>query len=327
MYEKLGEVRLKDGEVVEAGRVCGPDDEWAERVENLLGHKGSIWNWQNSACMRRALDAEVVFYLLHRDGAPLANMMTATYKGVGHFGHVWTVPEDRRKGAAAQLMGLLMADFRARGGQALFLGTGYDSAPYHIYASHGFAGTEAESGHMEYYAAGHTAFESVYFAAGDTSLHNAAWRHWGASAALFMREADEAVRCLPLRLMARCTTEGPWLDVMRGQEEDDKKRVRVLEAEGSGAVVGVAAWGWDAHWPETCIVDVYCHPSFWGEAGALLDSLELPSAERYVAYGTGAEKAAVLQEAGFGEITKLKERVALDHRRSRRADVSVWERA
>ena len=326
MYEKLGEIRLKDGETVEAGIVSGPDLEWAGRVEKLLGHKGPLWNWQNSAAVRRALDAEVVFYLLHRDGIPFSNMMTATYRGAGHFGHVWTEPEDRRKGAAAQLMGLLMADFRARGGQALFLGTGYDSAPYHIYASHGFAGIEAESGHMEYYAAGRTAFEAGYFAAEDTSLNEAAWRHWGASAALFMRDADEAVRCLPLGLMARCTTEGPWLDVMRGQEEDGKKRVRVLEVEGSGAVAGVAAWGWDAHWPQTCIVDVYCHPSYWGEAGALLDSLQLPSAERYVAYSTRAEKAAVLQESGFGRVAELKGRAPLDHRRSRWADVGVWER-
>ena len=107
MYEGLGEVRLKDGEAVEAGRVCGPDLEWAERVEKLLGHKGPIWNWQNSNAMRRELDAEVVFYLLHRDGAPLANMMTATYRGAGHFGHVWTEPADRRKGAAAQVMAVL----------------------------------------------------------------------------------------------------------------------------------------------------------------------------------------------------------------------------
>ena len=326
MYEKLGEILLRDGETVEAGVVSGPDPEWAGRVEKLLGHKGPLWNWQNSAAVRRALDVEVVFYLLHRDGAPFSNMMTATYRGAGHFGHVWTDPADRRKGAASQLMGLLMADFGERGGRALFLGTGHDSAPYRIYASHGFGGIEAESGYMEYYAGGREAFEADYFEAGETDIGPAAWRHWGASAALFLGDWPEPVRCLPLGLLARSSTEGPWLEVMQAQEENDQARVRVLESKGSGAVVGVAAWDWDAHWPETCVVDVYCHPAFWVRAGALLESLDLPAAERYVAYSAGPEKAAVLQEAGFGQVAELKGRVALDHRRRQRADVSVWER-
>jgi hypothetical protein len=327
MYEKLGEVTLKDGEKVEAGRVCGPDMEWAAGVEKLLGHKGPIWNWQNSAVMRRSLDADVDFYLLHRDGVPLANMMTATYKGVGHFGHVWTEPGDRRKGAAAQLMGLLMQDFRQRGGKALFLGTGFDSAPYHIYASHGFVGLEEGSGYMDYYVAGREAFEREYFAVEEAGVQAAAWRHWGASAALSLGPWPEAVRCMPLGMTARSSTEGPWLSVMRGQEDEDERRVRVLEAEESGAVVGIAAWGWEPHWPKTCLVDVYCHPDFWRSADTLLASLELPQAERYVAYSDASSaKDAVLEEAGFSCTGVWEKRVALDHLRRRFADVSVWEK-
>jgi hypothetical protein len=111
-------------------------------------HKGPLRNWQNTAVLRRGLGMDVVFYVLHRDGIPLANMMTVEHRGVGHFGHVWTQPEDRRKGAASLIMDAQMADFKRRGGQALFLGTGYNSAPYHIYAARGFVGLEAESGYM-----------------------------------------------------------------------------------------------------------------------------------------------------------------------------------
>ena len=103
MYESIGTVTLKDGEQVEAGVVIGPDPAWADRVGDLLNHKGGVWRWQNARCLRDDLGIDVRFYLVHRDGAPFANMLTATRHGVGHFGHVYTRPEDRRKGALATL--------------------------------------------------------------------------------------------------------------------------------------------------------------------------------------------------------------------------------
>ena len=99
MYEQLAAITLKDGEQVEVGCVEGPDLEWAERVEALLGHKGPLRLWQNAEVVRRELGIEGRFYLLHRQGEPLANIMTVAHKGVGYLGHVWTRPEDRRKGA------------------------------------------------------------------------------------------------------------------------------------------------------------------------------------------------------------------------------------
>ncbi|MBI2504790.1 MAG: GNAT family N-acetyltransferase, partial [Candidatus Latescibacteria bacterium] len=202
MYTSLGSVSLKRGEAVEVGVVRGPDLEWAERVEGLLGHKGPIWQRQNAAAVCREcrdLGIEANFYLLHRDGKPLANIATFTHRGVGHFGHVWTVPEDRRQGAASQLMGVQMAHFRQEGGRALFLGTGYDSAPYHIYASHGFVGLEPKSGQMEYYSQTRAEFEEEYFAKGAVQVEEVQWRHWPASAALFLGEFPGAVRCAPLK--------------------------------------------------------------------------------------------------------------------------------
>jgi hypothetical protein len=333
MYRALGKVRLKSGEEVEAGAVVGPDLDWAERVERLLGHKGPVWRWQNAAAVRRDLGIEARFYLLHRQGEPLANVATFTYRGVGHFGHVWTVPEDRRQGAASQLMGLQMEDFRRQGGRALFLGTGYDSAPYHIYASHGFVGLEPKSGQMEYYAQGKAQFEAEYFAAGPAQIQEVAWPHWPASAALFLGDFSGAVRCAPLRLLGRSSTEGPFLDLIQGEEERREKgelsRARVLCQASIQAVVGLAIWDWDPLWPSTGVVDVYCHPDFWEEGGALLGALPLPEAERYVAYSDAdcLEKGEVLRSAGFRPVARHARRAALDRARTRWVDVSVWEKS
>lgn len=332
MYTSLGSVSLKRGEAVEVGVVRGPDLEWAERVEGLLGHKGPIWQRQNAAAVCRDLGIEANFYLLHRDGKPLANIATFTHRGVGHFGHVWTVPEDRRQGAASQLMGVQMAHFRQEGGWALFLGTGYDSPPYHIYASHGFAGLEPKSGYMEYYVQSKAQFEAEYFARGAVQVEEVQWRHWPASAALFLGDFPGAVRCAPLKLLGRSSTEGPFLDLIQGEEQRREKgelsRAQVLCQTASQAVVGLAAWDWDPLWPSTCVVEVYCHPSFWEEGWGLLGALPLPEAERYMAYSDTdcLEKGEVLRAAGFRPVGRHARRVALDRVRTRLVDVNVWER-
>lgn len=332
MYIALGKVKLKSGEAVEVGVVSGPDQDWAERVERLLGHKGPIWQWQNAATVRRDLGIEPRFYLLHRDGDPLANIATFTHRGTGHFGHVWTRPADRRQGAASQLMGMQMEHFRQQGGQALFLGTGYDSAPYHIYASHGFVGLEPKSGQMEYYAQSKAQFEAEYFAKDAVQVEEVQWCHWPASAALFLGNFPGAVRCAPLGLLGRSSTEGPFLDLIqeeeRRREKGESARARVLCQTTTQAVVGLAIWDWDPLWPSTCAVEVYCHPDFWAEGGELLGALPLPEAERYVAYSDTdcLEKGEVLRDAGFRQTAQHARRVAIDRACTRLVDVRVWER-
>ena len=48
MFHPLSEVRLKGGATVECGIVQPPAEAWADRVEEMLLHKGDPWNWQNS---------------------------------------------------------------------------------------------------------------------------------------------------------------------------------------------------------------------------------------------------------------------------------------
>ncbi len=332
MYKKLSDVQLKDGERVELGWVCGPDIEWAERIESLLAHKGSLWNWQNTSVMRRELGMEAHFYLLHRNGEPLANMMTVEHRGVGHFGHVWTQPEDRRKGAASQLMAAQMCNFKERGGRALFLGTGYASAPYHIYASHGFVGFDEPSGHMAYYAAGERAFYEGYFSAGNTEVRDVQWCDWPASAALFFGDFPMAVRCVALGLLGRASTEGAFLQLLQQGEQHEQKgessRAKVLVCADTGAVAGLAMWSWDPLWPQTCLLDGYCHPQHAAEMERLLAALVLPDAERYVAYSdAGIEhKGSALTTLGFQRTGIHARRAAVERKRRTLVDVEVWEK-
>jgi hypothetical protein len=332
VYKDLGHVTLKTGERVQVGVVIGPDAEWAERLEKLLGHKGDPWDWQNSQALRSNLGIDVCFYVLHRQGVPFANILTAELAGVGHLGHVWTEPQDRQKGASSSLMEIQMRDFRSRRGKALFLGTGFDTVPYHMYRKFGFNSVEPESGYMAWYAASKDEFEHDYFARAGTEIQPPHWVHWPSSAALFLGDFPCAVRCAPLRLIGRQSTEGPFLpllrDAQRRQAVDEKPRAMVLCNAQTNAVVGFTAWGRHPLWEDICLVDVYCHPSYWDSAGELLSSLPLPGAERCVAYSEAGcrHKTAVLLDHGFKQSATLKGRVPATRAKTSFLDLALFER-
>lgn len=331
MYQHLDRITLKSGEEVEAGVVQAPDLEWAPRVEGLLSHKGPQWRWGNEQVLRTATGLDVFYYLLSRNGDLFANVMTTESRGVGLLGHVYTRPDDRRQGAAMQLLGCLMGHFRQRGGQALFLGTGYDSPAYHIYRSRGFASIEPESGQMAYYRTSPEEFGAAFFAPGATAAEPAGWLHWPASTPLFAGAFPGVVRGAGLGLWGRRTTEGPFLPLLQDQLERNAgglpPRALALVQQAVRAVVGLAMWSDHPLWRDACLVDLYCHPDYWDQGGALLEALQIPAGPICLAYcDAGLEpKAEALSAAGFRRGATLSKRVAAPRGGSGRGDVEVWE--
>jgi hypothetical protein len=258
--------------------------------------------------------------------------MTAELSGVGILGHVYTRPEDRRKGACAGLMALQMAHFRARGGKALFLGTTYDTPAYHIYSRQGFRSVEEKSGRMACYARSKEEFEAEYFKGDLAEVRPAAWPHWPASQPLFLGDFPGAVRCLPLNMIGKSSMEGRFLRLLRsekaGQEKSEPPFGKVLVNKRTSAVVGVAVWDWHPLWPELCLVDVYCHPRFWSTAAELLPSLSTPAGARCLAYADASSEAkcATLLRAGFKRTAMLEKRVLRNKATGAFEDVALFER-
>lgn len=336
MYQKLDTVTLRSGETVEAGVVTGPDSAWAERLVKLLWHKGDPWNWQNAQVLERELGLDVFFYVLHRAGKPLANLMTIENAGVGLFGHVWTEPADRQKGASSLLMALQMQHFVEHGGQALFLGTGYDSVAYHMYARFGFQSVEAESGYMAYYRTTQATFEERYFARpanpSDLVIQPLDWPHWPASVPLFLGDFPGVVRSIRARIFGRESSEGGLLPLLL--EGEEKKRAGeaattvVLQNQVNGAILGLATYQWDPLWEETYLFDLYCHPAYWTEAPALVAALQLPATPRTITYVDSEHQAkqGVLAALGFQRVATLPQWVATTPTRKRQVDVSLYVR-
>jgi GNAT superfamily N-acetyltransferase len=330
MLESQSPINLSTGEQVEVAVITCPDLMWAERVEKLLAHKGEPWNWQNSQFLREDVGFETRFYLLHRDGVPFANTLLSESACVGIVNHVWTNPEDRQKGASKSLMQIVIEDFKRRKGEMLVLQAGYGEVAYHMYKKFGFESIEPESGYMDWYANDKKQFIQKYFAVGEAQLQPLQWKHWLSIQPLLQSEDDCITRLVALKHIGRRTTEGPFLSLLQDEftrrANGEEPRAYVLETTTT-AVAGFALWSWHPLWLDTCLVDVYCHSGYWDKAKELLDVLELPSADRYLAYADCEAKKKVLLAKDFKESAVFKNRVATPWTKKAFSNVAMFEKA
>ncbi|MGD0089001.1 MAG: GNAT family N-acetyltransferase [Planctomycetota bacterium] len=334
MYRKLQDVTLKSGERMELGVLLGPEQgKLAREVRDLLAHKGRIWQWQiNQSLDKQFQDAQSRFYIALRDGKPLANVMTVEAFGLGIFGHVFTRPEERRKGLADKIIGSLMADFRARGGKALYLGTGFDSTAYHIYARHGFKSIEPQSGRMAWFAQSRKTLEAEVFAPAPVRRETLSFEHWPTLPALTMVRHPAHLRVATMEIFGPASTEGGALPLLMAmnKETDCSKweggRAQVAVSEKSGAPVAIAcAMPEHVFWKQVDVLDVFCAPGFEGELQPLAERLQLSAGRAAICYADSLWPARqeVLRALGFRQAAVLPRFFLV---RENPHDVELWIR-
>ena len=300
MYNKFGEVVLKTGERMEVGVVTAPDAPHAEAMKQFLGHKPGNYKWHIERCVTEELDAlETRFYVGKLDGAVITNIMTVESEGVGILGHVFTLPQQRRKGAAKGVMAYQMEDFRQRTGSALYLGTGYNSHPYYIYQSFGFESVFPESGFMKYHV--HEGFEERYFAPASAVPKSVEWHDWPKVTALSGIVGWDTLRSLKWGVYGPTNLEGGFLSFKHDLETEDTYADAKLLISSSGAIVGWATVSRDTRWqPATAVLDLFFHPNFADAVPALLSAVAFPDVKVQCYVDSGAEKKSeVLETVGF----------------------------
>ena len=300
MYNKLGETVLKTNERMEVGVITSPDEPHAEEVKQFLGHKGGNWEWHIERCVIESLDAlETRFYVGKVDGNIITNIMTVEHQGIGILGHVFTMPDQRRKGACKGVMAYQMEDFRRRKGYALYLGTGYNSHPYHIYHSFGFESVFPESGFMKYHV--NAEFEEGYFEPGRAYLKPVEWHDWAKVTALSGCVDGDILRSLIWNVYGPTNMEGGFLNFKRDLETEDVYHDAQLMVTWDDAIVGWMTVSRDNRWqPATAVLDLFFHPNFADEVPTLLSSVAFPDAKVQCYVDSSAEqKAAILETAGF----------------------------
>jgi hypothetical protein len=327
MYQRLGEAELKTGERIEIGVVTAPDPEWKDRILPFLGHKGEPY----ANHIRRSFDGpldqlETRYYIGHRDGQVITEVMIVGARGAGILAHVYTLPEQRRKGAYQAVMAAQIADTPRCGIRLLSLGTGFDSAPYWIYHSFGFEGIGPGRGEMLWRASPHA--EAELFQAADVTVRDARWDDWGYFGwlGLLPLGADEELpRSRIMRLKSRGIMEGPFVRLLLAREQQPGMSVRVMQSE-SGATV---AWAILAPDPqgleESWTLDLHVHPSFAHQLPALAAALPWPDAPiAALIAGPPGPKAAALEAAGFARTAALPKWMRVDT--GTRRDAGLWIR-
>jgi hypothetical protein len=327
MYERLSEAALKTGERMEIGVVTAPDSAWKDRILPFLGHKGEPY----ASHIRRSFDGpldelETRYYVGHRDGQVLTEVMIVGARGAGILGHVYTLPEHRRKGAYQAVMAAQIADMPRCGIRLLSLGTGFDSPPYRIYHSFGFEGIGPGRGEMLWRASPHA--EAGLFQAGAVTARDARWDDWGYFGWLGLLSIgpdEEVPRSRIMRLKSRGIMEGPFVRLMLTCEQQAGMSVRVLHSE-SGATVGWAILAPDPQGLEdSWTLDLHAHPSFAHQLPALAADLPWPDAPvaALIAEPSGP-KAVALEAAGFTRAARLPTWMKTDG--GRRRDAALWVR-
>ncbi len=300
MYEKLEDIELKTGEYMEVGVIRVPDKLHAEEIKQFLGHKPGNFKWHIERCVTESLDElETRFYIGKIDGKIITNIMTVEHQGIGILGHVFTLPEQRRKGACKGAMAYQMEDFRQRNGRALYLGTGYNGHPYHIYHSFGFGSVIPESGFMKYQV--DDDFEETYFATTTAHPKPIEWHDWPKLTALSGIVGPETLRSLLWSVYGPSNLESGFLSFKHTFETEDIYYDAKLMTTENGTIVGWATVSRDSRWRNTiALLDLFFHPNFVDSVPALLSAVEFPELKiQCYIDNTADKKAEVLETEGF----------------------------
>ena len=327
MVDTLVTVELKSGEQMEIVRVVPPEAQWRERILPFLEHKEQPWGWQMEIAFDEGLPGATQYYYEGvLDGEIVGNIMTVESmdRPIGILGHVFTPEEQRRKGICSRLMEAVTDDFRARDGRAMFLHTGYDTPPYHIYQSWGFVGFR-DTGTMAWVR--EPDFAANQFAPRPVAPRETNWGDWPALEALAEVDQGWYVRSCYLNQHGFGGFEGQYVDVRRGLMAGEVRDFRVLSAE-DGAVMGYALLApWEAFPEEPLVLDSFVHPNFTGEASALMQAMTIPDDETVFALSDSESpgRAEALESIGFAQEAVLSGAVTDDDGMLR--DIVIFARA
>lgn len=325
MYIPLGEERLKSGERLRLGVVECPDEDWSERIAPFLGHKGPDTREQIRRGLAGPLDRlRTLFYVGEVEDRLITEVMVVGDRAVGILGHVFTLPEERRKGAFSVLMQAQMADMPRARFRLLCLGTGFDTPPYWIYHSFGFRSIGLGRGQMIWRAAPDV--EEELFAPGPASVRRMRWDDWSWIDLLGMQPVapdDSLPRSACLGLKGQGSLEGPFVSFQLQREKDPRMQALALETH-AGATAGFALLAPDRRWfGDFFAADLYLHPAFRGSADELLARMPWPEDPCVCTTSAPGPYDEAWERAGFRRVATLPS--WLEHEGKRR-DICLWRR-
>lgn len=324
MPEQLPEVSLNTGETLEILRIPAPCGDWAERVVEFMYIRHLEYancSWHHNAIRVAAgeftatsddvffvglLDGEIVGTCWY--GAPADTLDLAT------FGRVVTSPAQRRKGISRALCAATVADFRARGGWAMHLGTGCTNPARYLYEELGFRHynfIEGAGTVMRLVLRGeYDTFEEEYFAAGQpVSLRPLQWGDFARSELLY-NLPHWFLKDTTCGVFANTPYEGQFYEIM-GQVGDRGEPGMVLQTKESrmaGMAYTARTTAQAGAQDHLRVLEFLVHPNYLENAPPLISAVAADSpAEKLLAYSSALDvsRCEALEEAGFSQEATL----------------------
>lgn len=279
MKISLACVKLKTGEELEVNKVVAPDAEYSERIHQFYSHKPDIWLRDLSKRLmgiETGVDSWYIGELRDKIVTGIQLTYAKSNPRVGAIDHVFTLPDQRQKGAADAVMSTLIQDYKSSGGETLLLGTGKEGPAHHLYVKYGFIDynhhPKLSGTHMRAVFTGESQeeFDQRYFAGEENLTSRGITR---SDLALFRQLFNSPSRRLlknyALGIQGRLPANG-LLEVADSLEA--KRGVAMGLEKSNGNLVGVCTLltGGSIYQQHKGILDIYIHQNFPGYSFKLL---------------------------------------------------------
>jgi GNAT superfamily N-acetyltransferase len=283
--------------------VDDPQDSSVPGLRKLLAHKDGIWQLHLEEDFGgRIKELETRFYVGAIDEELAGNIMTAEFGGLGVMGHVFTPPEHRRKGICDVLMDFHLDDFRQRKGNALYLNTGYDSPPFHIYLRHGYHPIPEAPGSMWWSPDPDWSPADLWDDLSRVKVCELQWRHWPSANALFLEKDLPIVRNVTYTKYGVGNAEATFLCVMSDlRDAQSRVQARAIESR-SGHLAGLATLAPERRWGRrstTFVFDLCVHPKAGDVIDDVAEEFEWPAAH-VLAYAAENDESAIDRYSKIG---------------------------
>ena len=301
MYTKLFDAHDRSLRPAEIGIIRNPDNEMMPEVLELLAHKGEIWLWQ----MRKLFSEEAGalqsrFFVARTGGRIVSTIILIEHSGIAILGHVYTLPEERRKGLSTILIDTLLDDFRKRKGLLITLFTEYGGVPYNLYAKYGFIPIQPASGIMYFPEQGWKKLENM-MSPENASVRPAQWKDYPVIAAAAFNVRDYPIKIFATDATGLAPFEVHFVYLAHHRACDPvHNQINALAKKSNDLPVGLASIMPDKRRPGgACCLDAFVQPGYERCLPELMASLKIPPNTVCYVEAQNAPKLKALENLGF----------------------------
>lgn len=148
MKTSLAKVKLHTGEDLDISLLEFPYDEYKRRIKEffLLDHLPGLWLRNLDKWLEGVKDGSLIWFIGEIGSKIISGVAVycSAGNGIADLGHVYTMPEHRKKGIQNRIFAEIMKELPTRRVKVVYLETGYRIPAYFLYQKYGFQGHQKQ---------------------------------------------------------------------------------------------------------------------------------------------------------------------------------------